>query len=292
MEPSNARSSRSGYSNGNNRLVTGGYRSEGLPEGGGGRGGGEWRKPKSSYSSYGKSYQNDDGGSRWRSLPRRRSSPLRARENESPSPRRLSDVTRRGGGSPHPSEAKRPRLPRSMERTPSCPDRADKENTKLLQVAGVGSRRFYGDLADAGGSLFAASPQIRPPPSPRKSSEGGKNLQLHCGKAQTASRGLQLIPAIRPLDSDKDGKDPLYIGLPNYGNSCYQNATLQSLLGLRPFLSDMVSLISVPGESGQCRTLRAVTKLMVLRQKALSKLVSNHLSDLRDVLADIDEINL
>ena len=64
--------------------------------------------------------------------------------------------------------------------------------------------------------------------------------------------------------------------LPNYGNSCYQNATLQSLLGLRPFLSEMVSLISGP-ESGQCRTLRAVAKLMVLRQKALSKSVSSHL---------------
>ncbi|XP_043197641.1 ubiquitin carboxyl-terminal hydrolase 37-like [Amphibalanus amphitrite] len=276
----------SGYSNGNARQVNGGYRGEGPPGGGRGRGG--WRKPTSSYSSGGKSYQNDDSGSRWRSPPRRRSSPLRARENESPSPRRLSDVTRRGDGSPHPSEAKRPRLSRSAERTPSCPDRADKENTERLQAAGAGSRRFYGDSADAGGSRFAASQQMRPPPSPRKAGEGGKSHQLYGGKAQTASRDLQLIPAIRPLDSDKNGKDPLYIGLPNYGNSCYQNATLQSLLGLRPFLSEMVSLISGPGESGQCRTLRAVAKLMVLRQKALSKSVSSHLNDLRDVFAEID----
>ncbi|KAF0291982.1 hypothetical protein FJT64_009923 [Amphibalanus amphitrite] len=151
--------------------------------------------------------------------------------HESPSPRQLSNASRRGGNSPHLSEAKRPR---SVERAPNCPDRADKENTKLLQVAGVGSRRCYGDLADAGGSLFAASPQMWPTPWPRKSSEGGKTLQLHCSKAQTASRGLQLIPAIRPLDSDGDGKDPLHIGLPNCENSCYQNATLQSLLGLRP----------------------------------------------------------
>ncbi|KAF0303601.1 hypothetical protein FJT64_024430 [Amphibalanus amphitrite] len=116
---------------------------------------------------------------------------------------------------------------------PSCPDRADKENTERLQAAGAGSRRFYGDLADAGDSRFAASQQMRPPSSLCKSSEGGKSLQL--------------IP-IRPLDSDMDGKDPLYIGLPNNGNSYYQNATLQSLLGLRPFLSEMVSLISGPGE--------------------------------------------
>ncbi|XP_043210166.1 ubiquitin carboxyl-terminal hydrolase 37-like [Amphibalanus amphitrite] len=188
----------------------------------------------------------------------------------------------------HPSEAKGSRLSRSKERAPSCPDRADRENTKLLQVAGVGPRRFYGDSAEAGGSLSAASPQMRPPPSLRKSGEGDKNPQLHCGKAQAASRGLQLVPAIRPLDSDNDGKDPLYIGLPNYGNSCYQNATLQSLLGLRPFLSEMISLISGLDESGQCRTLRAVAKLMVLRQKALSKSVSSHLNDLRDVFADID----
>ncbi|KAF0301453.1 Ubiquitin carboxyl-terminal hydrolase 37 [Amphibalanus amphitrite] len=134
--------------------------------------------PTSSYSS-GKSYQNDDSGSRWRSSPRRSSSPLRARENELPSPRWLSDVSRRGGGSPHPPKARRPRPSRS-------------------------------------------------------------------------------------------------------------NATLQSLLGLRPFLSEMVSLISDPGVSDQCRTLRAVAKLMVLRQKALSKSVFSHLNDLRDVFAEID----
>ena len=68
----------------------------------------------------------------------------------------------------------------------------------------------------------------------------------------------------------------MYFRLPNYGNSCYQNATLQSLLGLRPFLSEMMSLIGGP-EGDQCRTLRAVAKLMVLRQKALTKSVSSHL---------------
>ncbi|KAF0299915.1 Down syndrome cell adhesion molecule-like protein Dscam2 [Amphibalanus amphitrite] len=50
----------------------------------------------------------------------------------------------------------------------------------------------------------------------------------------------------------------------------------------------MVSLISGPVESGQCRTLCGVAKLMDLRQKALSKLVFSHLNDLRDVFADID----
>ncbi|XP_043219969.1 ubiquitin carboxyl-terminal hydrolase 37-like [Amphibalanus amphitrite] len=107
-------------------------------------------------------------------------------------------------------------------------------------------------------------------------------------KAQTTSHDLQLNPVIPPLDSDKNSKDPLYIGLPNYGNTCYQNATLQSLLGLQPFQSEMVSLISGPVESGQCRTLCGVAKLMDLRQKALSKLVFSHLNDLRDVFADID----
>ncbi|KAF0290802.1 Ubiquitin carboxyl-terminal hydrolase 29 [Amphibalanus amphitrite] len=107
-------------------------------------------------------------------------------------------------------------------------------------------------------------------------------------KAQTTSHDLQLNPVIPPLDSDKNSKDPLYIGLPNFGNICYQNATLQSLLGLQPFQSEMVSLISGPVESGQCRTLCGVAKLMDLRQKALSKLVFSHLNDLRDVFADID----
>ncbi|KAF0291611.1 Ubiquitin carboxyl-terminal hydrolase 37 [Amphibalanus amphitrite] len=121
------------------------------------------------------------------------------------------------------------------------------------------------------------------PPSPKKLEES-KALQLYGGKAHTA-RELQLTPAIRP--AGKHGKDPLYIGLPNYGNSCYQNATLQSLLGLCPFLNDMIALHS-GSESDQCRTLHAVAKLMVFRQKALSNGVSSHLSDLRAVLGDID----
>ena len=88
-------------------------------------------------------------------------------------------------------------------------------------------------------------------------------------------------------DPGKHGKDPLHIGLPNLGNSCYQNATLQLLLGLRPFLSEVTSLISRP-QSDQCRTLHAIAKLMTLRQKALGKSVSRHLIDLRDVFAEID----
>ncbi|XP_037077045.1 ubiquitin carboxyl-terminal hydrolase 37-like [Pollicipes pollicipes] len=126
---------------------------------------------------------------------------------------------------------------------------------------------------------------MRPPPSPRKGGEAGKALQLYGGKAQV-SRDLQMPPSIRP-DTDRHFKDPLYIGLPNYGNSCYQNATLQSLLGLRPFLSEMMALISGP-DGGSCRTLCAVAKLMVLRQKALGKSVSSHLNDLREVFASID----
>ena len=63
--------------------------------------------------------------------------------------------------------------------------------------------------------------------------------------------------------------------------------SLQSLLGLWPFLHEVIPFISGP-ESDQCRTLRAVAKLMVLRQKALSKSVSNHLNNMRDVFADID----
>ena len=48
----------------------------------------------------------------------------------------------------------------------------------------------------------------------------------------------------------------------------------------------MTSLILSP-ESDQYRTLHAVAKLMVLRQKALSKSVSNHLIELH-VFAESD----
>ena len=52
---------------------------------------------------------------------------------------------------------------------------------------------------------------MRPPPSPRKSGDSSKALQLYGGKAQPA-RELQLIPAMRSPDSEKHSKDPLYIG--------------------------------------------------------------------------------
>ena len=64
-------------------------------------------------------------------------------------------------------------------------------------------------------------------------------------------------------------------------------ATLQSLLGLQLFLSEVTSLTTRP-ESRQCHTLHAVAKLVVLRQKALNKSVSSHLIYLRDVFAKID----
>ena len=60
-----------------------------------------------------------------------------------------------------------------------------------------------------------------------------------------------------------------------------------SLLGLRPFLNELMPL-TAGLESGQCRTLHAVTKLIVLREKALSKAVSRQLSSLRNVFAAID----
>ena len=89
------------------------------------------------------------------------------------------------------------------------------------------------------------------------------------------------------MDADKHSNDSAYIGLPNLGNSCYQNAILQLLLGLRPFSNEMMLLTSDP-KSAQCRTLRGVARLMILRQKAISRSVSSYLNDLRDVFADID----
>ena len=121
-------------------------------------------------------------------------------------------------------------------------DRPSKENAEQ-QLPGAPSRRVYGES----GGCRPAGQQMRSPPSPGKAGEGGK--------AQVA-RELQLIPAVRLPDPDKHVTDPLYVGLPNYGNSCYQNATLQSLLGLRPFVSDMMSLVT-DSESDQSRTFRS-----------------------------------
>ena len=104
-------------------------------------------------------------------------------------------------------------------------------------------------------------------------------------EAQTPSH-LQAVPSIHLPDSETY-KGPPYMGFPNYGNSCYQNAALQSLLGLHPFVNETMSLISSL-ENDQCRTTRAVAKLMELHQNARSEPVCSHLKDMRDVFAKID----
>ncbi|XP_043203061.1 ubiquitin carboxyl-terminal hydrolase 37-like [Amphibalanus amphitrite] len=165
---------------------------------------------------------------------------------------------------------------------PLLPGKFDEGSQVLPQ-----GRKPQTDSAGECGQALQPSDRMPPTDGPGESSQ---TPQSPCKRTQTESTGSQLITATRRLESDTSASDPLCIGLPNYGNSCYQNATLQSLLGLTPFLSDMLSLISdlSPGENSLCRTLHGVAELMVLRQKGLSRSVSSHLNDLRDVFADID----
>lgn len=73
------------------------------------------------------------------------------------------------------------------------------------------------------------------------------------------------------------------------GNTCYQNAILQSLLGVPPFLSEMVAFLSdVLVAESSCPTLSAVAKLMELREVALSPSVNSHVESLRGVFGNID----
>ncbi|KAF0307575.1 Ubiquitin carboxyl-terminal hydrolase 37 [Amphibalanus amphitrite] len=165
---------------------------------------------------------------------------------------------------------------------PLLPGKFDEGSQVLPQ-----GRKPQTDTADECGQALQRSDRKPPTDGPGESSQ---TPQSPCRRTQTESTGSQLITVTRWLESDTSASDPLCIGLPNYGNSCYQNATLQPLLGPTPFLSDMLSLISdlSPGENSLCRTLHGVAELMVLRQKVLSRSVSSHLNDLRDVFADID----
>ncbi|KAF0290804.1 Ubiquitin carboxyl-terminal hydrolase 2 [Amphibalanus amphitrite] len=97
-------------------------------------------------------------------------------------------------------------------------ERPNRVSAEQQLATAAGSRRS----GCSGGSRLVASQQRWSPPSPKKLEEESRALQLHGGKAHTA-RELQLTPA---ADPDKHGNDPLYTGLPNYGNSCYQNATM------------------------------------------------------------------
>ena len=204
-----------------------------------------------------------------RSQPRRWSPDC---ESESPSLQRMSGPPRCGDGTPQPSDAEPTGLPPS----PHGADRSGRGNEQ--QHLSVNQQHQQ--------QLPVDSQQMQPQSSPRKSGEDTKALQPYRRKAQTAAE-LQLTQTIRTACTDPHEKDPLYIGLPNLGNSCYQNATLQSLLGLRPFQNELMSLISRP-EIDQCRTLHALTKLIALRQRARSKSIFSHLIDLRDAFSYID----
>ena len=149
----------------------------------------------------------------------------------------------------------------------------------------------------------STTPSMTPSPEPTNSDHTTAGNDVDCSSGNDGAEaengsggsgndngdgvGEDIDTARDTTDPGKHGKDPLHIGLPNLGNSCYQNATLQLLLGLRPFLSEVTSLSSRP-QSDQCRTLHAIAKLITLRQKSLGKSVSRHLIDLRDVFAEID----
>ena len=108
----------------------------------------------------------------------------------------------------------------------------------------VGSRQPESDSEESGDSRFASEEQTCPPPQLINSKDS--KAQYLCDEEAQAVKNLQLVTsclrAIQPSDKDERDGDPLYIGFPNHGNSCYKkNAAFQSLLGLRPFLSEMVS---------------------------------------------------
>lgn len=121
------------------------------------------------------------------------------------------------------------------------------------------------------------------------SGEPSKPVQLYGGKSVCQLQQRDLSPPASPVS--KHASDPLYVGLPNLGNSCYQNATLQALLGVAPFVSESVAtalrLPSAPS-TAHCPTLRALSTLMVLRQQARRRSVSSHVNRLREVFAAID----
>ena len=165
--------------------------------------------------------------------------------------------------------------------------RLSEENSRF-RPAGSVPRRPNGDSDRSGDPRSAAEQQARLPPSSMGPGEDVRTLQQHESNTPTVT-DAKLIPIAQRADIGKPDGDPLYIGLPNDGNLCYQNAVIQSLLGLRPFLCEMMSLIA-DRESYYCRTLRSLTKLMVLRQKALSKSIAIHLNEMRDVFADIDPV--
>ena len=165
-----------------------------------------------------------------------------------------------------------------------CSSLHSSKNTKH-QVAGFSPRL---SLGGSGCLQFAVDTHTRSKSPTRISREDSKVLYKCDDNMQVVNDPPSSL-AIRPANPLNYVKDPLFVGLPNYSNSCYQNASLQSLMGLFPFLNDMISLLSCP-VSSQCRTLCAVAKLMALRQKTVSTSISRHLNDLRDVFADIDPV--
>ena len=142
-----------------------------------------------------------------------------------------------------------------------------------------------GDKTDDMSNVPNASQQmpVQPPSSPKKT------LLARKVKTPTSLLSQSIRSSAQSADLEKRVEDPLYIGLNNLGNSCYQNAALQSLLGLPPFLNDMISLFSCM-RNNHCRTLAAVTKLMLLRQMGLQKSISEYLCHLRAIFAEIDPV--
>ena len=180
-------------------------------------------------------------------------------------------------------ECKKAANPSRDEPSDDMVTKSNKLSSGRESLTGVSSRAYRSPPLPPFLSFSKELP-AQPLASQWKTGEAGKALQQNGGLAQAPV--LEPVPASNPSQL-KYGSDPLHIGLPNLGNSCYQNATLQLLLGLRPFLSEMVALAPTLDDE-RCRTLRAVARLMELRQSARVTSISNHLNDLRDVFARID----
>lgn len=100
------------------------------------------------------------------------------------------------------------------------------------------------------------------------------------------------ISPIKPSLLPQQVLPPYLIGFKNYGNTCYLNACLQSLLGLQMFITDMMNFTSEElaiDESGQHGLVQSFRKLCVAYSKGDGVIANEEMKMVKKVMEVLDK---
>jgi ubiquitin C-terminal hydrolase len=159
----------------------------------------------------------------------------------------------------------RPHLTPVKSADPSLPDEANKENREPAGEA-VDIHKIWQNLlrymeADTTGTSLGN----------QKTVSVHAELSEHCQQLSSLPAIMKSLVSISDIDrqtSEQKEMLPQDMGFPNArgNNVCWMNATLQTLLGMEPFMEQLESSYRKDGRNSQCTVLKSFCKVVKSRR--------------------------